>query len=147
MMDKAFARQVRVELARALSEIARADGAVRRVEVETAVAIFEALLRHAPEAMQRAPSHAAASASALAILPWGLRLKLVRLFWLLAESDGQLHAREERVIYDLADRLNLDRRTIARTQPAFSLGEPRGCLADPVSPEVLMERLAPELRA
>ncbi|NBC19494.1 MAG: hypothetical protein GVY06_00355 [Alphaproteobacteria bacterium] len=128
------------ELAHTLDAIARADGVLRRVELETGKAIFREILNSGHDGETRRTGRRAPG-DVLAGLPWRMKRKLVQLCWLLAESDGTLHAAEEAAIYALADRIGLDRRTVALSQPALNLPCPGQSLAQPVEPGHLSEHL------
>lgn len=143
-MDQDFKAGLKAELAEALEGIARADGIVRRIEVETCEAIFSEILNASAlcDGRPLASSGAGGALSLLARLPLALKCKLVKLCWLLAESDGQLHPAEEEAIYALADRIALDRRIVAMTQPELHLPLPSDILIEPVSHSKIAERLA-----
>ncbi len=133
---------MKAELAEALEGVVRADGVVRQIEVETCEAIYRHLLSVCECGNGPQVDEGGGAPDRLARLPLPLKRKLVQLCWLLAESDGELHPAEEVAIYDLADRIRLDRKIVAQTQPELRLPRPGGALGKPVDDARLSERLS-----
>ena len=108
-----------------LATVARADGKIRDAEVKTAIAMARELPdlpRETPKSvlaqiryLERADINAALAK--LVNLPVSQRERIIKLLWVMALCDGELHPKEEQVIYDLADKLGLDRATVAKGQP------------------------------
>jgi uncharacterized tellurite resistance protein B-like protein len=108
-----------------LATVAKADGKIRDAEVKTAIAMsreLPGLPRETPKtvlAQMRylVRSDIDAAIAKLVDLPKARRERIIKLLWVMALCDGELHPEEEAVIYDLADRLGIDRATVAKGQP------------------------------
>lgn len=116
-----------------LSSVARCDGVLRQVEVETVAAILNATtpdsgLGSGPDSVLRLPvlSHemrfgnmrsVSKSIRQLARLSLAEREKFVKLLWITALCDGELHPKEEALIYTYADALGVARAKVAAQQP------------------------------
>ena len=108
-----------------LSSVARADGTLREIEVATVAAILNTDAT-APETPTRTLSRemrfgnmqsVSKAIRQLARLPMGEREKLVQLLWVTALCDGDLHPKEEALIYSYADALGVARSVVAKQQP------------------------------
>lgn len=95
--------------------LAKADSMVKHVETDTIEAIMAATGPAAERVTcePRSPSH---DITPLRDLDPGLKQQFMKLLWLLALCDGDLHAEEERLIYQIGDMIDVDRRTLAATQ-------------------------------
>lgn len=108
-----------------LASVAKADGRIRDAEVRTAIAMAKeapGLPRETPKTvlaqmryLERADIDAALQK--LKTLPLKQREQTVKLLWVMALCDGELHPKEEVLIYNLADKLGVDRATVAKGQP------------------------------
>lgn len=108
-----------------LATVAKADGRIRDAEVQTAIAMAKeapGLPRETKKSvmaqmryLERADINSALQK--LKSVPLKQRVQTVKLLWVMALCDGELHPQEEVVIFDLADRLGVDRVTVAKSQP------------------------------
>lgn len=119
--DKSNSAAVHAAQLACLVHLAKADSVVKQVESHTIAAIMAASGADAdPQALQMAemPHH---DISALRDLAPGVKQKFLKMLWLLALCDGDLHAEEEQLIYQVGDMLEVDRRTLAETQRFVAL--------------------------
>lgn len=106
-----------------LDKVARADGIVRNVEVQTISEILTQLsdqLDGDAEATDSVLAREQVGAiMTLAHRPLSEREKLIQLLWIVAICDGELHPSEEALILKTADAIRVPRATVARQQPDF----------------------------
>lgn len=107
-----------------LNRLARADGVLKQVELETIRTILEELakaqgFKDAGEGKSRSylSTETLGAITELSARPLRDREKLIQLLWVVAMCDGELHPREEEMIYRFADALNVSRAAVARQQP------------------------------
>lgn len=108
-----------------LASVAKADGRIHDAEVQTAIAMAKeapGLPRETQKSvitqmryLERADISAALDK--LKKVPLKQRVQTVKLLWVMALCDGDLHPQEEVVIFDFADKLGVDRATVAKSQP------------------------------
>ena len=99
-----------------LMRLATADSVLKRVESRTISAIMQAT---GAVSVDDAPNTANAplqDITALCDLPLAGKQQFMKLLWLLALCDGDLHTEEERLIYQIGDLIGIDRRTLVGTQ-------------------------------
>lgn len=112
-----------------LSAIAKADGAICRSELRAVEAISGDHVRCAQNDPARlfekmCESTDAQTDEAIQLLsrrPVVERERTIQLLWIIAICNGDLSMGQERLIYQIADRLSVSRRTLALQQPDFGL--------------------------
>jgi len=111
-----------------LTRLAQADGILRPIEVDTIGAILKRLSKVQPfekpnadksSARQSLSSETVGALAELSARPLRERERVIQLLWVVAFCDGELHAREEALVYQFADALNVPRATVALQQPDF----------------------------
>jgi len=112
-----------------LAAIAKADGAICRAELRAAEAISGDELKYGKrdpselfEQMCGASDEEANAAIALLNRrPLAERERTIQLLWIMAICNGDLCMGQEKLIYEMADRLNVSRRTLALQQPDLGM--------------------------
>ena len=111
-----------------LTRLAQADGVLRPIEVDTIGAILRRLSKVQPSAKQKISKSSARrslsseTVGALAEMsarPLRERERIIQLLWVVALCDGELHPREEALVYQFSDALSVPRATVAQQQPDF----------------------------
>jgi len=109
-----------------LTRLAHADGVLRPVEAHTIGAILKRLSEVHPSthrkmtktsARDSLSSETVGAIAELSARPLCERERIVQLLWVVALCDGELHPREEALVYQFADALGVSRATVARQQP------------------------------
>lgn len=110
-----------------LAHVAIADGHLRQAEVNTAIAMAKEvpwMPRETPKSIRTQMRYLEkadvdAAIERVRTLPLAERVRTVKLMWVMALCDGELHPQEEIVIYGMADQLGVDRATVISVQPDF----------------------------
>lgn len=99
-----------------LMRLATADSVLKRVESHTISAIMQATGAASIDDTPNTANAPLQDITALCALPPVLKQQFMKLLWLLALCDGDLHTEEERLIYQIGDMIGIDRRTLVGTQ-------------------------------
>lgn len=105
-----------------LTRIVHADGVVKRVELKTVLALLGYSIdeRNAETAALMSQIERGqlkgnmTSLLTLSQLPMDRKLNFVRMMWLAALCDGDLHAREEAMIFNIATALEVSRNDVIK---------------------------------
>lgn len=119
--DRTDAAAIHAAKLACLLRLAKADSVLKQVETHTIAAIMEATGAEAGDNaldLDRSPQH---DITALRDMPPDLKQQFMKLLWLVALCDGDLHSEEERLIYQIGDMIGVDRRALAETQRFVSL--------------------------
>ena len=96
--------------------LATADYVLKRVESQTISAIMQATGASSIDDTPNTANAPLQDITALCALSPTMKQQFMKLLWLLALCDGDLHTEEERLIYQIGDMIGIDRRTLVGTQ-------------------------------